>query len=73
VKTSAAGGNLHDLDLGDAGGILFSSTSAAVPNLMLAAGKTGMVYVLNRAKLGGLKSTNSRAIPTFTTNGGCFL
>ena len=54
--------NDYDLDLGDAGATLFSSANTAVPNLLLAAGKAGVVYVMNRANLGHLNSTNSGAI-----------
>ena len=64
--------NEYDLDLGDAGAILFSSTNTTMSNLMVAAGKTGIVYVLNRASLGGLHSGNSGAIQVFTgTTNGC--
>jgi hypothetical protein len=64
--------NQHDLDLGDAGGILFPSTNAAAPNLMLAVGKTGNVYVLNRANLGGLNTGNTGAVQVFTgSSKGC--
>ena len=54
--------NGGDLDLGDAGATLFTSANTAVPNLALAAGKAGVVYVMNRASLGRLNSTNSGAI-----------
>jgi hypothetical protein len=64
--------NQHDLDLGDAGAILFSSTNAAQPNLMLAVGKTGIVYVMSRESLGGLQSGNSGAVQMFTgSSKGC--
>ncbi|MGA2736085.1 MAG: hypothetical protein ABSG65_01405 [Bryobacteraceae bacterium] len=64
--------NRDDLDLCDGGIILFTSSNATVPNLMLAAGKTGVVSVLNRASLGGLNSGNTGAVQTFTaTTLGC--
>ncbi len=64
--------NRSDLDLGDAGAILFTSTNTNAPNLMLAAGKTGEVYVLNRANLGGNASGNSGAVQSFlATSKGC--
>jgi hypothetical protein len=64
--------NGADLDLSDAGAILFTSTNTAAQDLMVAAGKTGMVYVLNRANLGGLSSGNKGAIQSFTgTSAGC--
>ena len=64
--------NDYDLDLGDAGVLLFTSTNAAAPNLALAAGKMGTVYVLNRANLGGFNGVNSGALQVFTeTPQGC--
>jgi hypothetical protein len=64
--------NAYDLDLGDAGAILFSSTNATAPNLMVTAGKSGIVYVLNRASLGGMHSGNTGAVQVFTgTTKGC--
>jgi hypothetical protein len=57
--------NAADLDLGDAGGMLFTSTNTTIQNLMLAAGKTGMVYVMNRSSLGGLSQGNKGAIQSF--------
>jgi hypothetical protein len=63
--------NASDLDLCDGGTILFTSLNTAAPNLMLAAGKTGFVYVLNRARMGGMEAGNAGALQTFvaTTNG----
>jgi hypothetical protein len=63
--------NGADLDLCDGGTILFTSLNATVPNLVLAAGKTGSVYVMNRASMGGLTPGNTAAVQTFvaTTNG----
>ncbi len=63
--------NVNDLDLGDAGAILFASTNTAVPNLMLVAGKSGRVSVLNREDLGGLTANNSGAVQTFTGTRDC--
>lgn len=64
--------NDYDLDLGDAGALLFSSTNTGAPNLALAAGKGGMVYVLNRANFGGLNSSNGGAEQVFSaTPQGC--
>jgi hypothetical protein len=69
---SYTGLNQYDLDLGDAGAILFTSTNANAANLMLAAGKTGQVYVLNRASLGGNTSGNSGAVQSLlATSKGC--
>ncbi len=64
--------NKADLDLGDAGPILFTSSNPSAQSLMLTAGKTGAVYLLNRASLGGLKSGNSGALQVFTASShGC--
>jgi hypothetical protein len=64
--------NDYDLDLGDAGALLLTSTNTAVPNLVLGAGKIGTVYVMNRASLGGFTSANSGTIQVFTeTPQGC--
>lgn len=64
--------NVGDLDLGDAGAILFSSTNATIPNLLLAGGKTGVVYVMNRASLGGSTPTDAGVLQKFTgTSAGC--
>jgi hypothetical protein len=64
--------NGNDLDLGNAGALLFSSTNTTVPNLLVASGKAGMVYVLNRASLGGFTSTNGGAVQVLTqTPQGC--
>jgi len=62
--------NQHDLDLSDSGVILFSSTNK-VSNLMLVGGKTGFVFVLNRAKLGGFNKQNSGAVQVFTGSQPC--
>ena len=64
--------NAADLDLCDGGTILFTSSNATVPNLVLAAGKTGFVYVMNRASLGGMTAGNASALQTFiATSQGC--
>jgi hypothetical protein len=64
--------NGSDLDLSDAGAILFTSTNASAPNLLLDAGKTGDVYILNRASLGGLTAGNAGVVQVFTaTSQGC--
>ncbi len=64
--------NLHDLDLGDAGGILFTSTNPQAPNLMVSSGKTGGAYVLNRETMGGYRKGNNGAVQAFTaTSNAC--
>lgn len=64
--------NDYDLDLGNAGPILFTSTNPTVSRLLLTAGKAGIVYVMNRARLGGFTASNSGVLQAFTaTPQGC--
>jgi hypothetical protein len=64
--------NGADLDLCDGGTILFTSLNATVPNLVLAAGKSGFVYVMSRTSLGGTTANNAGALQTFVaTTHGC--
>ena len=64
--------NRDDLDLCEGGVILFNSTNVTAPNLALVGGKSGLVIVMNRARLGGLSSGNEGALQTFTgTTLGC--
>ncbi len=64
--------NQHDLDLGDAGVILFNSTNAAAQSLLVGAGKTGNAYLLNRAGMGGIKAGNTGGLQSFTAaSAGC--
>ena len=55
-----------DLDL-NAGGVLL------VPNtqLLLGAGKTGTMFVLNRANLGGLVAGNTQVVQSWQASAGC--
>jgi hypothetical protein len=64
--------NRDDLDLCEGGVILFTSTNVTAPNLVLVAGKSGLVIVMNRTSLGGLSSGNAGALQAFTgTTLGC--
>lgn len=64
--------NRQDLDLCDGGTILFTSTNPAAQNLLLVAGKSGGVNVLNRASLGGISAGNLGALQSFiATTWGC--
>lgn len=58
--------NAQDLDLGDAGTILLPNT-----NLLVSAGKTGIVYVLNRSNLGGMVSGNTQVIQALQASPVC--
>src|SRR5579862_8258059 len=64
--------NRGDLDLCDSGAILFTSSNVTAPKLVLAAGKTGVVSVMNRAGLGGMTAGNTGALQSFlATSAGC--
>jgi hypothetical protein len=63
--------NAADMDLCDGGTILLTSANATTPNLILAAGKTGSVYVMNRAAMGGMTTNNAGAIQTFVATEAC--
>jgi len=57
--------NQEDLDFGGGGQILLPG------NLLVAMGKSGMAYLLNRASLGGLNSGNTGAVQSFTASQPC--
>jgi len=64
--------NARDLDLGNAGPILFNSANTTAPHLLVTAGKAGMVYLLDRASLGRFSSSNSGVVQMFpATPQGC--
>jgi hypothetical protein len=48
----------EDLDLGSGGAVLLPPQSSGPENLLVAAGKTGTIYLLNCADLGGYNSTD---------------
>jgi hypothetical protein len=58
--------NTNDWDLGSTGVILLPGTS-----LLAVGGKTGTVYVLNRANLGHLTQGNTQAAQAFQATAGC--
>jgi hypothetical protein len=58
--------NTNDWDLGSTGVILLPGTS-----LLAVGGKTGTVYVLNRANLGHLTPGNTQAAQVFQATAGC--
>jgi len=57
--------NQEDLDFGGGGQILLPG------NLLVAMGKSGMAYLLNRGALGGLTSGNTGAVQSFTASQPC--
>jgi uncharacterized repeat protein (TIGR01451 family) len=55
--------SVNDLDLGSAGPIvLVNQTTGSVPHLMIAAGKGGTIYVLNRDNMGHYNAVNDGQI-----------
>ena len=60
--------NLHDLDLGSGGPLLLPDQSGAYPHLLVTAGKTGTIYVVNRDKMGGYNPTDDSQIPQALAN-----
>jgi hypothetical protein len=78
LRTSYAGGTLSiddyftpydqanmaakDLDLGSGGPLVLLSQPGPYPNLLVAAGKTGTIYVLNQANLGTYNPLNNDQI-----------
>jgi hypothetical protein len=57
--------NQQDLDFGGGGEILLPG------NLLVAMGKSGMAYLLNRAALGGLTTGNTGALQSFNASAAC--
>jgi hypothetical protein len=51
-----------DLDLGSGGPLVLLSQPGPYPNLLVAAGKTGTVYLLNQDNLGGYNPLNNNQI-----------
>lgn len=49
----------QDLDLGAGGAVLLPPQTLGPPNLLVAAGKTGTIYLLNRDGLGGYNSVDN--------------
>jgi len=55
--------NANDLDLGAAGPVLLvDQTTGSYPHLLITAGKTGTIYVINRDNLGHYNSANNSQI-----------
>jgi len=60
--------NGHDLDLSSGGPVILPDQAGPAPHLVVAAGKTGRIYVLNRDDMGMFNSEDSQlsALPTGT-------
>ena len=52
--------NTDDLDLSSGGPVILPDQAGAAPHLVVAAGKTGRIYVLNRDDLGLFNSQDSQ-------------
>lgn len=49
----------QDLDLGSGGAVLLPPQTSGPPNLLVATGKTGTIYLVNRDKMGGYNATDN--------------
>jgi hypothetical protein len=58
-----------DMDFGASGVMLLPTQSGNYPNLLIAAGKTANLYVLNRSNLGHYSSTNAGALQVLFPGG----
>jgi hypothetical protein len=58
--------NVNDWDLNAGGPMLLPNT-----NLLLAGGKTGALFLLNRTNLGGLVTGNTQVVQTWQATAGC--
>ena len=61
----------HDKDFGSGGVLLLPPQAGSIPNLAVAAGKEGNMFLLNQDALGGFNSTNSGVVGEVAI-GGCF-
>jgi hypothetical protein len=51
-----------DLDLGSGGAVLLPAQTSGPPNLLVAAGKTGTIYLVNRDGMGGYNSVKDNIV-----------
>jgi hypothetical protein len=65
--------NRRDIDLGSSGPVLLPDQSGPHPHLLVAAGKAGLVYLIDRDSMGGFHSgSNSHAVQTLQLGTGAF-
>lgn len=65
--------NRSDIDLGSSGPVLLPDQRGPHPHLLVAAGKAGLVYVIDRDHMGGFHAgSNSHAIQTLQAGTGAF-
>ncbi|MGO9123984.1 MAG: hypothetical protein ACLP6G_03770 [Terriglobales bacterium] len=60
-----------DGDFGSGGALLLPPQPGSIPNLVVAAGKEGNMFLMNRDDLGGFSLTNNNVLGTFYI-GGCW-
>jgi hypothetical protein len=59
--------NTNDLDLGSGGVVLLPDQQSATPHLLLAAGKEGVIYLVNRDNMGQFNSTMDNVVQEIST------
>ncbi len=65
--------NRADIDLGSGGPVLLPDQPGPHPHLLVAAGKAGLVYLIDRDRMGGFHAgSNSHAIQTLQVGTGAF-
>jgi hypothetical protein len=65
--------NRADIDLGSSGPVLLPDQPGPHPHLLVAAGKAGLVYLIDRDRMGGFRAaSNSHAIQTLQVGTGAF-
>ena len=65
--------NRADIDLGSSGPVLLPDQPGPHPHLLVTAGKAGLVYVIDRDRMGGFHAeSNSHAIQTLQVGTGAF-
>jgi hypothetical protein len=60
-----------DVDFGAGGVLVLPDQPGAMPHLAVAAGKTGMMFLMNEDKLGGYSTTKNNVLGTYSI-GGCW-
>ncbi len=61
----------NDQDFGSGGVMVLPPQSGSIPNLAVAAGKTGQMFLMNEDKLGGYSPTKNNVLGTYSI-GTCF-
>lgn len=65
--------NRNDIDLGSSGPVLLPDQAGPHPHVLLAAGKAGLVYVIDRDRMGGYHAgSNAHAVETLQVGTGAF-